>query len=139
MSEHDQMQDPAGVQKPLSKSAVEGTVITEETGGVTAEEDLKQRAELVENMQDARDFIQATAITRDFFASYNLGERVNRRISMIGSKEGSENSLGQEETDVRGFLTLQAELARLMETVKAALSHASEIIKDLPDVKKGAD
>lgn len=66
-----------------------------------------QSRRLAQRLADIVTFIQATAITRDFFDGYSLSEATQDRLDLIGGT-GQEFTQGQ-----RGLKTLLAELDQL--------------------------
>ena len=120
--------DPANTVKPLSPSMTEGVVVSEESSDI--DNDLTRRARVSESLQEGRDFVLATAMTRDHFATLSLGEQLRRRVSLIGNREGYSGVLGLERTSDRRVRSLQDELLALKERVLDSLEQAKNIIDE---------
>ena len=79
-----------------------------------------QSRRLAQRLSDVITFIQATAITRDFFEGYSLSEAIQERLDLIGG-DGQEFTQGQ-----RGIKTLLAELDQLETDGLQAIEAARE-------------
>ena len=114
--------------KPLSKAASDGVEVAD--SGSAVDEKIR-RARITERLQDGRDFLEALALTRDYFSSRTLGEQIRRRVAKIGDKEGLSGPLGLENFTRRTNVTIQSELITLNEQVLDAIEQAKAILEEL--------